>query len=117
MTVHLKCLWDLRVFLDDARGCDNLAGKAACNAGDPGSIPGSGRSPGEGIGYPLQCSWASLVAQLVKNPPAVQETLVRSLGWEDPLEEGTATHSSILTSRVLGTEEPGGLWSIGSQKV
>ena len=73
------------------------AGKeSACNAGDAGSIPGSGRSAGEGIGYPLQSSWASLVAQLVKNSPAVWETWVRSLGWEDLLEKGTATHSSIL---------------------
>ena len=55
---------------------------------------------GEGIGYPLQDSWASLVAQLVKNPPAMQETWVRSLGWEDPLEEGMATHSSILAWRT-----------------
>ena len=60
-------------------------------AGDTGSIPGSGRSTGEGIGYPLQYSWASLVAQLVKNPPAMWETWVRSLGWENPLEKGTAT--------------------------
>ena len=53
------------------------AGKeSACNAGDPGSIPGSGRSAGDGIGYPLQYSWASLVAQLVKNPPAMGETWV-----------------------------------------
>ena len=59
-------------------------------------IPGSGRSITEGIGYPLQYSWTSLVAQLVKNPPAMQETWVRSLGWEEPLEKGTATHSSIL---------------------
>ena len=59
-------------------------------------IPGSGRSPGEGIGYPLQYSWASLVAQLVKNLPAMQETWVHSLGWEDPLEEGTATQPSIV---------------------
>ena len=73
------------------------AGKeSTCNARDPSSIPGSGRSPGEGIGYLLQYSWASLVAQAVKNPPAVQETWVSSLGWEDPLEEGMATHSSIL---------------------
>ena len=50
--------------------------ETACNAGDPGLIPGSGRSPGEGIGYPLQYSWASLVAQLVKNLPAMQETWV-----------------------------------------
>ena len=76
---------------------DSLVGKkSTCNAGDPGSIPGSGRSTGEGIGYPLQYSWASLVAQLVKNPPAMPETWVQSLGWEDPLEKGKATHSSIL---------------------
>ena len=54
---------------------------------DPGSIPGSGRSPGEGIGYPRQYSWASLVAQLVKNVPAMWETQVWSLGWEEPLEK------------------------------
>ena len=59
-------------------------------------IPGSGKSAGEGIGYPLQYSWASLAAQLVKNPPAMQETWVQSLGWEDPLEQGKTTHSSIL---------------------
>ena len=63
-------------------------------------IPELGRSPGEGIGYPLQYSWASLVAQMVKNPPAMQETWVRSLGWEDPLEKGMATHSSILAWRI-----------------
>ena len=63
----------------------------ACNAGDAGLIPGSGRSPGEVIGYPLQYSWASLVAQLVKNPHAMRETWARSLGWEDPLEKGKAT--------------------------
>ena len=62
------------------------AGKeSVCNAGDPDSIPGLGRSPGEGIGYPLQYSWASLVAQLVKNPPAMKETWVQSLGWKYPL--------------------------------
>ena len=58
-----------------------------CSAGDPGSIPGSGRSTEEGIGSPLQYSWASLVTQMVKDLPAVQETWVQSLGWEDPLEE------------------------------
>ena len=63
-------------------------------------IPGSGRSPAEGIGYPLQYSWASLVAQTVKNLPAMQETWVQSLSWEDPLEESTATHSSIPTWRI-----------------
>ena len=70
--------------------------ESACSAGDPGLIPGLGRSTGEGIGYPLQYSWNSLVAQLLKNPPAMRETWVRSLGWEDPLEKGKATHSSIL---------------------
>ena len=70
--------------------------ESACNAGDPSLIPGSGRSLGEGIGYPLQYSWASLVAQLVKNPSAMQEIWVQSLGWEDPLEKAMATHSSIL---------------------
>ena len=70
------------------------------NAGDPGLIPGSGRSSGEGIGYPLQHSWASLVAQLVKNPPAMWETWVQSLGWEDPLEKGKAPHSSILAWKI-----------------
>ena len=69
------------------------------SAGDPGSIPGSGSSPREGIGYPLQYYWASLVAQLVKNPPAMWETWVQSLGWEDPLKESIATHSSILAWR------------------
>ena len=68
--------------------------ESACNAGDPGLIPGLGTSPGEGIGYPLQYSWASLLAQLVKNLSAMQETWVQSLGWEDPLEKGKATHSS-----------------------
>ena len=63
-------------------------------------ISGSGRSPSHGIGHPLQYSWVSLVAQMVKNPPEMQETCVQSLGWEDPLEEGMATHSSILAWRI-----------------
>ena len=63
-------------------------------------ILGSGRSTGEGIGYPLQYSWASLVAQLVKNPPAMRETWAPSLGWEDPLEKEIATPSSILAWRI-----------------
>ena len=75
---------------------DSSVGKeSACNAGGPSSIPGSRRSSGEEVGYPLQYSWASLVAQLVKNLPAMQKTLVGSLGWEDPLEKGKATHSSF----------------------
>ena len=86
---------------------------SACNAGDPGSIPGFipwfdflplvGRSTKEGIGYPLQYSWASLVPQLVKNLPAMWETWVRSLGWEDPLKKGKATHSSTLAWRIPWT--------------
>ena len=80
--------------------CTSAGKESACNMGDLGSIPGLGRSPGEGIGYPLRDSWASFVAQLVKNPPAMQETWVRSLGWEDLLEKGKATHSSILAWRI-----------------
>ena len=63
-------------------------------------IPGSESSPGEGTDYPLQYSWASLVAQTIKNLPAMRETSVRSLGWEDPLEEGMATHSNIFAWRI-----------------
>ena len=76
--------------------------ESACNAGNPGLIPGSGKSPGEGIGHPLQYSWASLVAQLVKNMPAMRETWVQSLVWEDPLEK-TATHCRILAWRIPWT--------------
>ena len=97
---------------------DSSVGKgSACNAQDPALIPGLGRSPGEGIGYPLQYSWASLLAQLVKNPPAMQETWVQSLGWEDPLGKGEATRSSILAWRIPWTEEPGGLQSMGLWRV
>ena len=77
--------------------------ESACNAGDLTWVPGSGRSPREGKGYSLQYSGASLVAQLVKNLPAMRETLVRSLGWEDPLEKGEATCSSILAWRIPRT--------------
>ena len=75
-------------------------------------IPGLGRSPGEGIGYPLQCFQASPVAPLGKNLPAVRETWVQSLGWEDPLEKGKATHSSILAWRIPWTVK-----SMGSQRI
>ena len=79
----------------------SLASKeSAYNAGDPGLIPVSGRSSGEGIGYPLQYFGASLVAQLVKNLPTMQESWVPSLGWEDHLEKGKVTPSSILASRI-----------------
>ena len=77
--------------------------ESTCNAGDPSSIPELGRSVGEGIGYPLQYSWASLVAQLVKNLLAMWETWVRSLGWEAPLEKGKVTHSNILAWRIPWT--------------
>ena len=87
--------------------------ESTCNGGDPGWIPGWGRSVGgEGTGYSLQYSWASLVAQLVKKPPAMQETCVQSLGWENPLEKGTATYSSILAWRIPWTVQ-----SMGSQRV
>ena len=88
----------------------SIGKESTCNAGDPSLIPGSGRSAREGIGYPLQYSWASLVAQLVKNLPAMWETWVQSLGWEDPLEKRKATYSSILAWKIP--------WqSMGSQRV
>ena len=77
--------------------------ESTCNAGDPSSSHESGRSAEEGIGYPLQYSWASLVAQLVKNSPAIQETWVQFLGWEDSLEESMTTHFSILAWRIPWT--------------
>ena len=75
------------------------------NPGDLGWIPGSGRSSGEGNGNPLQYSWASLVAQMVKNPPAMREIWVRSLGWEDLLEKGAATHPVFWPGEFLGHKE------------
>ena len=83
-----------------------------CNEGDLGSIPGSGRSTGERIGYAFRYSGASLVAQLAKNLPAMQVTPVRFLGWEDPLEKGMAPHPSILAWRIPWTVQ-----SLGSQRV
>jgi len=83
---------------------DSSIGKeSTCSAGYPSLIPGSGRSAGEGIGYPPQYSWASLVAQLVKNLPAMWKTWVRSLSWEDPLKKGKATNCSILAWRISWT--------------
>ena len=103
-------LWDLMVsqgnsirHLEKGFPGGSAGKESTCNAGDTSSFPGSGRCAGEGIGYPLQYSWASLVAQLVKNPPAMQETWVRSLGWEDPLEKEKATHSSVLAWRIPWT--------------
>ena len=111
------------------KGFPGISGgkESTCIAGDPSSIPGSRRSPGSipgsrrppgaGIGYPLQYSWASLVAQMVENLPAMWKTWVRFLGWEDPLEEGMAIHSSILPWRIPMDR---GAWQatfLGSQRV
>ena len=87
--------------------------ESACNVGDLDSIPGSGRSPEEGIGYPLQDSWASLGGSDGKESACN----VGDLGWEDPLEKGMATHSSVLAQRIPWTEEPGRLQSMRSQIV
>ena len=92
---NMLSIWD---FADSSVGEEST-----CNAGQPGLIPGLGRSAGEGIGYPIQYPWASLVAQLVKNSPPIQENWIWSLGWEDPLEKGKATHSSILAWRIPWT--------------
>ena len=75
--------------------------ESACNAGNPGLIPGLGRSPGKGIGYPFQYSGASLVAQMVKYLHAMQETWVQTLGQEDTLVEEMATYSSVLAWKIL----------------
>ena len=97
---------------------DSSIGKeSACNPGDPGWNPGWGRSAGEGIGYPLDYSWPSLVAQLIKNLLATRETWVRSLGWEDPLEKQMAIHSSCLAWKIPWTGEPSRLQPVGSQRV
>ena len=82
----------------------------ACNAGDPGSIPGSERSAGEGIGYPLRYSWTYLIAQLIKNPPAMRETWVTSLGWEDPWRR------ERLPTPVFWLGEFHGLYSLWGRK-
>ena len=124
--------------------CDSDGKESACNAGDLGLIPGLGRSPGEGKGYPLLYSglensmdcivhgvaksqtrlsdfhftsvfkWAFLIVQSIQTLPAMQETRGRSLGQEDPLEKEMATHSSILAWRILWAEEHGRLQSMGS---
>ena len=113
MLYHLF-LYRIRIILIYSGGFPNSTdGKeSTCNAGDPSVIPGSGRSAGEGVGYPLQYSWASLVAQLIKNPSAMWETWVRSLDWEDTLEKGKTTCSSILAWGIRWTIE-----SMGSQRV
>ena len=87
-TSNVKDVFYFEVIITMGFPHSSVGKESACNAGDPSSIPGLGRSAGEGIGYPLQDSWASLLAQLVKNLPAVQETPVRFLGQEDPLQKG-----------------------------
>ena len=82
--------------------------QSTCNAGDPGSIPGSGKSAGEGIGYPVQYSWASLVAQLVKNLPVMWDTLVWSLGWEDPWRRERLPTPVIWPGEFHGLYSPWG---------
>ena len=90
---------------------DSSVGKeSTCNSRDPSSIPESGRSPGDRIGYPLQYSWASLVAQLVKNLYAMRVTWVQSQGWGDPLEKGTTTHG-LQNSPAFWPGEFHGLYS------
>ena len=76
--------------------------ESAFNAGNHSGIPASGSYAGEGIGYPLQYSWASLVAQLVKNLPSMRDQGL-SLYWEDPLEKGKVTHSIVLAWRIPWT--------------
>ena len=88
---------------------DSSVGKeSACSAGDPGMFPVLGRSAREGIGDPLQYSWASLVAQLVKNLPAMREAWVQSLVWEDPPEKGKAIHSVFWPGEFHGPYSPWG---------
>ena len=88
---------------------DTSVGKeSSCNAGDTSSIPASGRFAGEGIGYPLQDSLGSLVVQLVKNLPAMWETQVQSLGWEDPLEKGKSTTPVFWPREFHGLYSPWG---------
>ena len=106
-------------------GCPgSSAGKeSACHAGDPGLIPELGRSPGEGISYPIQYSWVSLVAQMVKNLPAMRETWIQSLGWEDSWRKAWQPTPRYGNSVLLPGESPqtahsaGGLQSIGLQRV
>ena len=80
--------------------CGSAGKEFLCNVGDLSSIPRLERSPGKGNIYPLQYSWAFLVAQMVKNLPSMWDTWVWSLGWKDPLEKGKASHSSIMAWRI-----------------
>ena len=113
----IRCLFSFSLLYKKGFPGSSAGKESTFNAGDPGLIPGLGRSPGGGIDYPLQCSWIPPVTQMVKTLPALWETWVRSLGWEDPLEKGMVTHSNILAWRIPWTEEPGWLQCRGSQRV
>ena len=102
--------WELRDFPGSSVGKESTYKRF-------GLIPGLGSPLGEGTGYPLQYSWASLVVHMVNNMQAMWETWVRSLSWEDPLEEGMAPHSIFLPGESPGTEEPGRLQPMGSHRV
>ena len=97
---------------------DSSVGKeSACNARDPGLIPGLGRSTGEGIGYPFQYSWGSLVAQLVKNLPSMQETSVWSLGWEDRLERKRLPIPVFWPRQSMGSQRVRHDWETSTSSV
>ena len=112
MSLSLQDIW-ITAYPKEGFPDSSVGKEFTSSAGDLGSVPGLGRSPGEGIGDLLQYSWAALVAQLVKNLPAMWETWVGSLGWEDPLEKGKATHSSILAWRIPWTTQTMGLQRVG----
>ena len=97
--------------MDFPSGSDGKA--SAYNAGDPSSIPGWGRSPGEGTGYPFDYSWASLVAQMIKNPPAMWDTWVGEILWRRAWQPTLV----FLPGESPWTDEPGGLQSMQSQRV
>ena len=102
MTIHFIIV-TLFIVVLNCFPCGSAGKKSTCNAGNLSSILEFGRSPGEEIGYPLQYSWAYLVAQLIKNPPAMRETWVQSLGWEDHMKKRKAAHFSILGWRIPWT--------------
>ena len=107
---HKKDCYSFQYHLTCPQAFPGSSGKeSACNAGDPGLIPGSERSTGEGIGYPLQYSWASLVAQLVNNLPSMWETWVQSLGWEDPQRRERLSTLVFQLGEFLELYSPWGL--------
>ena len=113
LSMIMKCTWSLSLGFP----CSSAGKESVCNAEDVSSIPGLGRSPEEGIGYPLQYPWASLVAQMVKNPPAMWETWVRSLGGKIPWRRPWQHNLVFLPGESPYTQEPGWLQSMTSQRV